>query len=90
MREDTVQNIVRNRARASTMSGAMANGSGAAGNRAAASTTDEMIEAKGGTRRQDLWARQKERLKRMPIQSGPMTGAIWVAQMGVTVIIDTP
>jgi hypothetical protein len=33
---------------------------------------------------------QKERLKRMPSQCGPMIGAIWVALMGVTVIMATP
>jgi hypothetical protein len=68
----------------------MANGSGAPGSTAATSTSDEMLAAKGVTRRQALRALQKERLNRMPIQPGPMTGAIWVAQIGVTVIIDTP
>jgi hypothetical protein len=33
---------------------------------------------------------QKERLKRMPSQCGPMIGAIWVALVGVTVIMATP
>jgi len=35
-------------------------------------------------------ASQKERLKRMPSQCGPMIGAISVALIGVTVIIATP